>query len=183
MSLAGLGVVAIWHDLAPEAQRRLLRVAQPRAHAGARRHSRAFAAAAATSRSAARRSSSTCTKPTVPETLGGPGLPQPPERADRVDAARDAVVPQRRALDLPRRVHQRRGQRRRHADDALRDRRRARATARSRRCAGASCRRSSYRKGIAGVHLCLADEARSATSRRPSARCAPTPRTCRRGSC
>ena len=70
MSLAGTGVVAIWHDLLPEAKDDFYEW-HNREHMPERVGIPGFAAVAATSRSAARRNSSTCTKPTARKCSAG----------------------------------------------------------------------------------------------------------------
>ena len=176
MSLAGLGVVAIWHDLLPEAPRRLPRMAQPRAHARARRHS------GLSPRPPLRRDQRHArvlqsVRGRSPGNAVRPGLPQPPQFAHGVDAARRSVVSQRRPLDLPRRVHQRRRQRRRDAHAALRDRCRA-SREHDRRAAPAACCRRSCIARASPACTCAWPTKPRATSRPRSARRAPTRPPC-----
>ena len=157
MSLAGTGVVAIWHDLPPEAKDDFYEW-HDREHMPERvgipgfRRGRRYVAVRGT-----------------PEFFNlyeadksrgarGPGLPRPSQCADRMDEARRAVIPQCGSLDLPRGVHRGVGSggvilTLRFDIDAGASRGRDRGTHHARPAAAA------LRKGIAGVHLCLADEA------------------------
>ena len=119
MSLAGAGVVAIWHDLLPEAKGDFYewhnrehmpeRVGIP----GFRRGRRYIAVDGVPEYFNLYEADS-------PEVLGGRDYLERLNSPHAVDQARRAVVPQCGPLDLPRGVHQWRRQRRRRADDALR---------------------------------------------------------------
>ena len=83
---------------------RFLRVAQPGAHAGARRHSR-FPPWPPLHRGRGRAGILQPVRSGQPRGAGRPRLSRSPQRADGMDETRRAVVPQCGALDLPGGVH------------------------------------------------------------------------------
>ena len=181
MSLAGTGVVAIWHDLLPEAKDDFYEW-HNREHMPERvgipgfRRGRRYIAVEGTPEFF------NLYEADSPEVLGGPGLPRSPQRADGMDEARRAVVPQRGALDLPRGVHERRGQRRHDADDALRHRRRA-SRGRDRSADRASPAVARVAQRASPECTSVSPTSRSARSKLRRKKRAPTRRWCRRGSC
>ena len=141
MSLAGLGVVAIWHDLLPEA-RDDFHEWHNREHMPERvgipgfRRGRRYVAISGTPEFF------NLYEADSPEILSGQDYLNRLNSPTAWTKKRGSVVSQRRALDLPRRVHQRRRQRRRHAHAALRDRCRESREHDRRAAPAACCRRS-----------------------------------------
>ena len=116
MSLAGMGIVALWHDLVPDAKEEFYewhsreRMPERVGIPGFRRGRRYVAVNGAPEFFVLYEADS-------PEVLGGLDFLEPAQRAVGLGAARRAVVSQRRPFDLPCRRDQWHGQWRRVADD------------------------------------------------------------------